>query len=183
MAKGTSSRAVGAGKSRRGPGRRPRGKVQTRARASSLQSSSDSDYSEAVETVQRIYEERRSAQAVRILEANIDNAMKLLKESLQGYRDSVADRSSHATCTATTAHSRIEAANLVLHRNVSTLHQIRQQPASTFSYTLFDMPSKGRYRRVSIDGEVRFSLIINRFLPIFTIFHSFFQDRRRTVRF
>ena len=181
MAKGTSSKAVGVGKSSRKPVRRPRGKVQTHARVSSSQSSSELDYSEAVETVQRIYEGKRSAQAVRILEANIENAMKLLKESLQGYRDSVADRSSHAACKATTAHRRIEAANLVLHRNVSTLHQIRQQPASTFSYTLFDMPSKGRYRRVSIDGEVR--LIINRFLLTFTTLCSFFQDRRRTVRF
>ena len=159
MAKGTPSRAVGTGKSRRKPGRRPRCKVQTRASVSSPQRSSESDYSEAVEVVQRIHEEKRSAQAVRILEANIEDTMKFLKESLQGYRDSVADRSAHAMCAATTAHRRIEAANLVLHRNVSTLHQIRQQPASTFNYTLFDMPSKGRYRRVSIDGEVRSSLI------------------------
>ena len=165
MAKGTPRKTVGAKRTCRKSTLRPRDRVPSHASSSSSQASPESDYSEAVEIVHRVHDEKRKAQAVRILEANIDDSIKFVKESLQGYRDAILDQSSHATCKATTAHRRIEAANLVLHRNVSTLNHIRQQPASTFSFTLFDMPSKGRYRRVSIDGEVSFGEDLT--VPIF----------------
>ena len=154
MAKGTPRKTVGAKRTCQKSTLRPQDRVPSHASSSSSQASPESDYSEAVEIVHRIHDEKRKAQAVRILEANIDDSIKFVKESLQGYRDAILDQSSHATCKATTAHRRIEAANLVLHRNVSTLNLLRQQPASTYSFTLFDMPSRGRYRRISIDGEV-----------------------------
>ena len=166
MVKGTPRKTVGAKRTCRKSTLRPRDRVPSHASSSSSQASPESDYSEAVEIVHRIHDEKRKAQAVRILEANIDDSIKFVKESLQGYRDAILDQSSHATCKATTAHRRIEAANLVLHRNVSTLNHIRQQPASTYSFTLFDMPAKGRYRRVSIDGEVSLERIFT--VPIFS---------------
>lgn len=95
MERRTPAKGAGAARTCRKSKQSFRGKTGKRPTETLSRSLPEPDYGEAVEIVQKMHEERRSAQAIKILKADIDNATKMAKEALQEYRRYMSDSNLH----------------------------------------------------------------------------------------
>ena len=110
------------------------------------------DHSEVVAAVKRQHEEYKKEDACELLQGNINRRKSLIEKSLFEYDSAVRDPEATAICDITRAHNQVWAVNPAIYRDAYMLQKIRFDP--TVKYTLYDMGSDGKCRRVSIDGEV-----------------------------
>ena len=110
------------------------------------------DHSEVVAAVKRQHEEYEKDEACDLLQGQLNRRRKLLEESLVKYDTAVWDPDVSSICDITKAHNDVWALNPAIYRDAYILQKIRFDP--TVKFTLYDMGSDGKCRRVSIDDEV-----------------------------
>ena len=110
------------------------------------------DHSEVVAAVKRQHDEFKKEEACDLLQGNLNRRKSLIEKSLFEYDSAVWEPESSAICEITRAHNQVWAVNPAIYRDAYMLQRIRFDP--TVKYTLYDMGSDGKCRRVSIDGEV-----------------------------
>ena len=110
------------------------------------------DHSEVVAAVKRQHDEYKREEACDILQGNLNRRKSLIEKSLSEYESSVWDPDASSICEITRAHNQVWSVNPALYRDAYMLQKIRHDP--TVQYTVYDMGSDGKCRRVSIDGEV-----------------------------
>ena len=115
------------------------------------------DHSKVVQAVAQQHKEMKRIKAGEILENNLDKNRLLIDAALFEYQTAVWDPSESSNCRITKAHNDIWALNPAQYRNSINLYQIRHH-SDKIQHTFYHMKSDGKYRRVSIDGEV-FKLI------------------------
>ena len=113
---------------------------------------STEDHSEVVAAVKRQHDEYKKEEACDLLQGNLNRRKSLIEKSLFEYDSAVWDPEASAICGITRAHNEVWAVNPAIYRDAYILQKIRHDP--TVKYTLYDMGSDGKCRRVSLDGEV-----------------------------
>lgn len=125
----------------------------------SVISSSESETEEidrglkAVRTVRDRQERNRRLDACDVLQRKVDEQCRALINSTHQVRAAISDPANTTLCRITREMNNV--INLVpsIHRATSMLHRVKYKSEET-PYTLYDMGQDGRYRRVSVDGEV-----------------------------
>ena len=121
-------------------------------RKKSKRQTSTEDHSEVVAAVKRQHDEYKKEVACDLLQDSLNRRKSLIENSLLEYDCAVWDPEASSICEITRAHNVVWSVNPALYRDAYMLQKIRHDP--TVQYTLYDMGSDGKCRRVSIDGEV-----------------------------